>query len=95
MRSRNDVLEPVKDIDAVELAGRKEGVKHRGTPRTVVRAGKEIALSSDCDRSNLALNRIVVEFEESRIKDTLYGFPLDQRILNRFHQRRLRERDDR
>ena len=55
------VTEIFKCVDSVELAAVEHGIQHCRSSRSVVRAGKEIVLSSECHRSHLILDQIVIE----------------------------------
>src|ERR1700678_3205375 len=77
-----DVAEPDKGFDVVELCGGDEGADGCSSAAAPVRAREQMVLAPERDRPDGALDRIVVEFDAAVIEEPGEGWPARERIAN-------------
>src|SRR5258708_17990636 len=77
-----DVSEPGKGLDVVELCSGDQGADGCPSGAAAVRAGKQMGLAPERDGPDGALDRIVVEFDAAVIEASGEGWPARERITN-------------
>jgi hypothetical protein len=77
-----DVSEPGKGLDVVELCGGDEGADGCPSDAATVRAREQMVLAPERDGPDGAFGRIVVEFDAAVIEKSGEGWPARQRITN-------------
>ena len=70
-----DVSEPGKGLDVVELCGGDEGADGCPSDAATVRAREQMVLAPERDGPDGALDRIVVEFDTAVIEEAGEGGP--------------------
>jgi hypothetical protein len=77
-----DVSEPGKRLDVVELCGGDEGADGCPSDAATVRAREQMVLAPERDGPDGALDRIVVEFDATVIKEAGEGRPAGERVAD-------------
>src|SRR3979490_1840543 len=77
-----DVSEPGKRLDVVELCGGDEGADGCPSDAATVRAREQMVFAPERDGPDGALDRIVVEFDTAVIEEAGKGGPARRRITN-------------
>src|ERR1700676_5071765 len=77
-----DVSEPGKGLDVVELCGGDEGADGCPSDAATVRAREQMVFAPERDGPDGALDRAVVEFDAAVIEESGEGWPARERITN-------------
>ena len=77
-----DVSEPGKGLDVVELCGGDEGADGCPSDAATVRAREQMVFAPECDGPDGALDRIVVELDAAVIEEAGEGGPARERIAD-------------
>jgi hypothetical protein len=77
-----DVSEPGKGLDVVELCGGDEGADGCPSGAAAVRAREQMVFAPERDGPDGALDRIVVELDAAVIEESGEGWPARERITN-------------
>src|SRR5450759_4521234 len=77
-----DVSEPGKGLDVVELCGGDEGADGCPSDAATVRAREQMVFAPERDRPDGALDRIVVEFDAAVVEEAGKGRPARERIAD-------------
>src|ERR1700686_4071613 len=81
-RALQDVPEPGKGLDVVELCGGDEGADGCPSDAATVRAREQMVFAPGRDGPDGALDRTVVEFDAAVIEESGEGWPARERITN-------------
>jgi hypothetical protein len=77
-----NVAQAGKRIDAELLAGRDDGVEHRGGLGALVASGEQPILATQRDASQRAFGSVVVDVEEAVVGKSRQRLPMPLRVSN-------------